>query len=166
MAATSSSSSLSSLSMSLQQEGGDGNNLQNAVMGGFLSAAVLMSSPFVSTAGATPVPVVQQQQSFDVVSSSVMVSETSLDFSLPKYDTKMSGFGDGKEAVLNGSNDMTDPGTNEKAKQMEAMKKAEEARLEAKAAKKAQMKALEEEAQRRSELKKAENADRLKNIWN
>ena len=151
--------------MSLQQEGGvDGNNLQNAVMGGFLSAAVLLSSPFVSAAGAAPdVP----QQSFDVVpSSSLMVSDTSLDFSLPKYDAKMSGFGDGKEAVLNGSDDMTDPGANEKAKQMEAMKKAEEARLEAKAAKKAQMRALEEEAKRRSELKKAENAERLKNIWN
>jgi hypothetical protein len=146
----------------------DGNGveaIQNVVMGGILSAAVLMSSPFVPAAGAAAPTMTTSQHPYETTTI-LLSSDTSLDFSLPKYDTKMGGFGDGKEAILNGSDDMTDPGANEKAKQLEAMRKAEEARLQAKAAKKAQQKALEEESKRRAELKRAENAERLKTIWN
>lgn len=97
----------------------------------------------------------------------VAVADTALDFSLPSYDTKMQGFGDGKEAILNtqGRLDRTDPGANEREKQLDAMRKAEEARLEAKAKKKAELKALEEEANRRAVERKARDAERLKNIW-
>mmetsp|Transcript_128256 Transcript_128256/g.369372 ORF Transcript_128256/g.369372 Transcript_128256/m.369372 type:complete len:166 (+) Transcript_128256:123-620(+) len=97
-----------------------------------------------------------------------MADSTSLDFSLPKYDTNMQGFGDGTEAILNtrGRADRTDPGANEKEKQEESMRKAEEARQQAKAQKKAQQKALEDEAKRRAAEKKARDAERLKNIWN
>ena len=97
-----------------------------------------------------------------------MADTTSLDFSLPKYDTNMQGFGDGTEAILNtrGRADRTDPGANEKEKQEESMRKAEEARQQAKAQKKAQQKELEEEAKRRAAEKKARDAERLKNIWN
>jgi hypothetical protein len=97
-----------------------------------------------------------------------MADSTSLDFSLPKYDTNMQGFGDGAEAILNtrGRADRTDPGANEKEKQEESMRKAEQARQEAKAQKKAKQQALEEEAKRRAAEKKARDAERLKNIWN
>jgi hypothetical protein len=98
----------------------------------------------------------------------VAVAETSLDFSLPTYDTNMQGFGDGKEAILNtrGRADRTDPGANEQEKQVDAMRKAEAARVEAKLKKKAELKALEEEANRRAAERKARDAERLKNIWN
>lgn len=89
------------------------------------------------------------------------VAETSLDFSLPTYDTKMSGFGEGTEARLNNGNTQR----SEKDLQMEAMKKAENARLEAKAKKKAEVKAREEEDKRRAQERKARDAERLKNIW-
>ena len=93
---------------------------------------------------------------------------TSLDFSLPQYDAKMQGFGDGKEAILNyrGRDDRTDPGANEKEKQADSMRKAEEARLAAKAQKRAAQKAAEEESKRRALEKKARDAERLQNIWN
>ena len=98
----------------------------------------------------------------------VALAETSLDFSLPTYDTNMQGFGDGKEAILNtrGRADRTDPGANEQEKQVDAMRKAEAARVEAKLKKKAELKALEEEANRRAAERKARDAERLKNIWN
>jgi len=103
-----------------------------------------------------------------VVGPMAVMAETALDFSLPSYDTNMQGFGDGKEAILNtkGRADRTDPGANEREKQVDSMRKAEEARLEAKAKKKAEMKALEEEANRRAAERKARDAERLKNIWN
>lgn len=96
------------------------------------------------------------------------MAETTLDFSLPSYDTNMQGFGDGKEAILNtkGREDRTDPGANEREKQLDAMRKAEDDRLAAKAKKKAELKALEEEANRRAAERKARDAERLKNIWN
>lgn len=100
--------------------------------------------------------------------TAVFADATSLDFSLPKYDANMQGFGDGTEAILNtrGRADRTDPGANEKEKQAESMRKAEEARQAAKEKKKAEMKALEEETKRRALEKKARDAERLKNIWN
>ena len=94
-----------------------------------------------------------------------IAAEASLDFSLPKYDTSMSTFGDGKEARLYDQREMTDPGANEREKQAESMRKAEEARKERVAKEKAEAKAREEEAARRAKEKKARDAERLKNIW-
>ena len=54
----------------------------------------------------------------------------------------------------------------EKDLQEIAMKKAEQARLEAKERKKAEAKAREEEDKRRVAERKARDAERLKNIWN
>jgi paraquat-inducible protein B len=90
--------------------------------------------------------------------------DTSLDFSLPTYDAKMSGFGEGKEAYL--KTETVVQNGNEKEKQREAMAKAEEARKEALARKKAEQKEREEETKRRALEKKARDAERLKNIWN
>lgn len=88
------------------------------------------------------------------------VADTDLDFSLPSYDTKMSGFGDGTEARL--SRD----GPTEKDRQAEALRKAEENRKELAEKKKAEAKARLEEDKRRAKEKKARDAERLKNIWN
>lgn len=89
-----------------------------------------------------------------------------LDFSLPAYDTKMSGFGEGTEAILNKSSDLTDPGANEKTKQSEAAIKAALA-LKEKRFKEQEMKKLKYEADKQRALeKKARDAERLKNIWN
>ena len=117
----------------------------------FLSAsAALMASPMVAQA------------------------DTSLDFALPSYDPKMSGFGDGNEAfvkkgtISSGSVQsklLTDPGGDEKEKQRAAMAKAEEARKEALVRKKAEQKDRDEETKRRAKEKKARDAERLKNIW-
>mmetsp|Transcript_6205 Transcript_6205/g.12824 ORF Transcript_6205/g.12824 Transcript_6205/m.12824 type:complete len:174 (-) Transcript_6205:202-723(-) len=109
------------------------------------------------------------------VSPMVAQADTSLDFALPSYDTKMSGFGDGNEAyVKKGAiakegvledRMMTDPGADEKEKQRAAMQKAEEARKEALAKKKAEQKAREEEDKRRAIEKKKRDKERLANIW-
>lgn len=100
---------------------------------------------------------------------------TSLDFSLPKYDTKMQGFGEGSEAYsskLNGESSsalpsatFTDPGANEKDKQLRSMQLAEEARQAALAKKKAEAKMREEEERRRAAEKKAKNAERFASIF-
>jgi hypothetical protein len=89
-----------------------------------------------------------------------------LDFSLPSYDTKMSGFGQGTEAILNSkTDDLTDPGANEKIKQEEAAKKAAYA-LRDDRNRKAEMRKLQYEADKQRALeKKARDAERLKNIW-
>ncbi|VEU34797.1 unnamed protein product [Pseudo-nitzschia multistriata] len=110
-----------------------------------------------------------------VAAPMVSFAETSLDFSLPTYDTKMSGFGEGSEsyvkkgkiATLGESGDamMTDPGSDEKEKQAAAMRKAEEARKAALAKKLAERKALEEEAKRRAIEKKARDKERMKKMW-
>jgi len=90
-----------------------------------------------------------------------------LDFSLPSYDAKMSGFGEGTEAILNKKSDsLTDPGANEKTKQSEAAKKAAIA-LKEKRMKEQEMKKLQYEADKQKALeKKARDAERMKNIWN
>mmetsp|Transcript_18774 Transcript_18774/g.52460 ORF Transcript_18774/g.52460 Transcript_18774/m.52460 type:complete len:183 (-) Transcript_18774:154-702(-) len=103
------------------------------------------------------------------------VADTSLDFSLPSYDTKMSGFGEGNEAYIKkgkiansgeaGDALMADPGSDEKEKQAAAMRKAEEARKAALAKKNAERKAMEEDAKRRAQEKKARDKERLKNMW-
>ena len=83
-----------------------------------------------------------------------------LDFSLPTYDTKMSGFGEGKEAILNQSTENL-----EKTRQLEASKKAAEA-LRDKRLKDQEMRKLQYEADKQKALeKKARDAERLKNIW-
>lgn len=106
---------------------------------------------------------------------------TTLDFSLPKYDTKMQGFGEGSEAYssklssgsvsTSSSSDspsasFTDPGANEKDKQLRSMQLAEEARQAALAKKKAEAKMREEEDRRRAAEKKAKNAERFATIFN
>ncbi|KAL3938492.1 MAG: hypothetical protein SGBAC_006608 [Bacillariaceae sp.] len=90
-----------------------------------------------------------------------------LDFSLPSYDTKMSGFGEGTEAILNSkSASLTDPGANEKSKQSDAALKAAIA-LKEKRTKDQEMKKMQYEADKQRSLeKKARDAERLKNIWN
>lgn len=100
-----------------------------------------------------------------LVSSSAFAVD--LDFSLPSYDTKMSGFGEGTEAVLNSkTKSLTDPGANEKAKQDEAAIKAAIA-LKEKRIKDQEMKKLQYEADKQKAIeKKARDAERLKNIWN
>ena len=92
-------------------------------------------------------------------------AETALDFSLPKYDTSMTGFGEGNEARLYDKREMTDPGANEREKQQESMRKAEEARKERIAREKAAQKLRDEEARAKALEKKARDAERLKNIW-
>jgi hypothetical protein len=72
----------------------------------------------------------------------------------------MSGFGDGTEARLNSA------GPSEKEKQMEAMRKAEEARQGQLQKKKVEAKAQQEEDKRRAVEKKARDAERLSSIWN
>ena len=102
-------------------------------------------------------------------------ADTQLDFSLPSYDTKMSGFGEGNEAFVKKGNIlkegvtsnalMVDPGADEKEKQLSSMRKAEEARKEALTKKKAEQKEREDETKRRAKEKKERDAERLKNIW-
>jgi len=103
-------------------------------------------------------------------------ADTSLDFALPSYDTKMSGFGEGNEVFVKKGNVilkegatsnalMIDPGSDEKEKQLSSMRKAEEARKEALTKKKAEQKEREDETKRRAKEKKARDAERLKNIW-
>ena len=112
--------------------------------------------------------------SASLVSGPVVAADTQLDFSLPSYDPKMAGFGEGSEAYVkkgtlkSGSLQdklMTDPGADEKEKQRAAMAKAEEARKEAKERKKAEIKEREEEAKRRAKEKKARDKERLKNMF-
>eukprot|EP00980_Cylindrotheca_fusiformis_P003685 scaffold818_cov136-Cylindrotheca_fusiformis.AAC.51 len=96
---------------------------------------------------------------FTLVSSSAFA--TDLDFSLPSYDTKMAGFGEGTEAVLNAKST-----SNEKTKQEEAAMKAALA-LKEKRQKDQEMRKLQYEADKQKALeKKARDAERLKNIWN
>lgn len=118
-----------------------------------------------------------------LVVDSVMAADagTTLDFSLPKYDAKMQGFGEGSEAysskLSSGSTSsssssdspsasFTDPGANEKDKQLRSMQLAEEARQAALAKKKAEAKMREEEDRRRAAEKKAKNAERFATIFN
>mmetsp|Transcript_35175 Transcript_35175/g.40114 ORF Transcript_35175/g.40114 Transcript_35175/m.40114 type:complete len:164 (+) Transcript_35175:137-628(+) len=98
-------------------------------------------------------------------SNTVIVSELenlNLDFSLPSYDSKKVGFGEGarskSEAVKTGilENDL----------QAQAVKKAEAARLERVAAKKAEKRAMEEDIKIRAREKKIENDRRMKELFN
>lgn len=92
------------------------------------------------------------------------ISYEKLDMSMPSYDSSISstsktGFGDGEEAYIDKDRDT------EVDLQAQAMKKAEEARKARLAEKKKALKMREEEQKRREEEKKAENARRLKGIF-
>ena len=111
-----------------------------------------------------------------VTPMAAQAAETALDFSLPTYDSKMAGFGEGSEAYLKkgqilkdggtASQLMIDPGSDEREKQAASMRKAEEARKVALAKKKAEQKERDEEAKRRAIEKKKRDKERLANIWN
>jgi hypothetical protein len=119
----------------------------------------------------------------DMAAAIETTGTTTLDFSLPRYDTKMQGFGEGTEAYTskigtsntssssssNNNNNlllMTDPGANEKDKQLRSMQLAEEARQAALAKKRADAKLRDEETRRRAAEKQAKNADRFASIFN
>ncbi|CAJ1963962.1 unnamed protein product [Cylindrotheca closterium] len=110
-------------------------------------------------------PVVGLVLGLSIMTSAAFAVE--LDFSLPSYDAKMSGFGEGTEAILNKkTSDLTDPGANEKTKQSEAAMKAAIA-LKEKRTKEQEMKKLQYEADKQRAIeKKARDAERLKSIWN
>jgi hypothetical protein len=101
---------------------------------------------------------------------------TQLDFSLPSYNPNMSGFGEGSEASSTkiegrntgnaADNSYTDPGADEKEKQLRSMQLAEQARKEALAAKRQKLAAIEQEEKRRAAEKKAKNAERFASIFN
>jgi hypothetical protein len=121
----------------------------------------------IAVAGMLPTPADQEQQAA-MVSSSSFVAVEKLDFSLPSYESSVSGsvgFGEGAEARLGLTDSMTDPGSNEKAKQEEAMKKAEEARLARKQEQKRLQREREEEMRRRDEEKKADADRRIKELF-
>jgi len=105
-------------------------------------------------------------QSFDFPTTTLAVEK--LDFSLPSYDAvskSTGGFGDGTEARLGMTDSMIDPGSNEKAKQAEAMKKAEEARLARKEADKKAKQQRAEDQIREAELKKQRDAKRVAELF-
>lgn len=95
-------------------------------------------------------------------SSLYLADNMSLDFSMPSYNpgSTASGFGEGVEAYLQEGG-----GNGEKEKQMEAMRKAEEARKERLAKQKELAKQRAADDKARALAKKAENERRLKNIW-
>jgi hypothetical protein len=100
-----------------------------------------------------------------LASPMALADAASLDFSLPKYDTKMGGFGDGTEARLEARRELTDPGSGEKDKELAAMRKAEDARKERMKKEKEVKKERENEDKRRAMERKERDAERLKNIW-
>lgn len=92
---------------------------------------------------------------------SLTVAVEKLDFSLPSYEgigANTGGFGVGSEAFLNPSN------SDEKGKQEEAMRKAEEARVARKAANKQAKIQRNEDIIREAEQKKARDAQKLKSF--
>jgi hypothetical protein len=95
--------------------------------------------------------------------STLLVSVEKLDLSLPSYDsigTNQGGFGVGSEARL-GQN----PDNFEKSKELEAMRKAEEARLARKAAEKQAKIERDEEIMRRAEAKKKADQQRVAELF-
>ena len=122
------------------------------------AAATLLGWTLASQAAFASVPTETQQF------PSLTVSVEKLDFSLPSYEgigANEGGFGVGSEARLTGTSSMTDPGANEKAKQEEAMRKAEQARLERKAAEKKAKIARTEDQIRLADEKKKQDAQKV-----
>ena len=111
----------------------------------------------------------QEDQQPSWTSASSLLAVEKLDFALPSYDAigkSTGGFGEGTEARLGISDSMFDPGANEKAKQAEAMKRAEEARLAKKQEEKKRREMQYEADLKKAELKRQENERRLKEIFN
>ena len=133
---------------------------KNAWMGPAAVASAALGWTLASQAAfADVVPQAQEMQT-----SSFVVAVEKLDFSLPSYEgigSNVGGFGQGTEARLTGTSSMTDPGSNEKAKQAEAMRKAEEARLARKAAEKEAKLQRNEDQIRAAEAKKKADAERV-----
>lgn len=122
----------------------------------------------IAVAGMIPDTTITNQQQPLLSPSSSLIAVEQLDFSLPSYDSigkSTGGFGEGTEARLGLSDSMVDPGSNEKAKQAEAMKKAEEAR---RARKKEAMQARvqrNEEQIRQAEMKKKADQQKLAELF-
>jgi len=138
----------------------------------FLSAAAVFLPATLITVVAPVAQAIEPSQLSGSSNNILLADATSLDFSLPSYDTKMTGFGEGTEAFvkrgkIKTSTDalMADPGSDEKEKEASSMRKAEEARKVALEQKKADQKERLEEDKRRAKEKKARDAERLKNIW-
>jgi hypothetical protein len=120
----------------------------------------------IAFAGMLPADQQQQQLTF---SSSNLVAAEKLDFSLPSYDNTMGsstgGFGDGTEARLGQSDSMTAPGKNEKAKEAEAMRRAEDARLLRKEEKRLAQKQLYIDQSQAADAKKKADKERVASFF-
>lgn len=174
---TRSSSSSSATSLQAQRNDNNGNDWMGPVavtaMGWALASQVAvagMLNPMDTTQQQQLQPFIQQQPTTTYVSTSTLnvAAEVQLDFSLPSYDSigkSQGGFGVGTEARIGQTDSLMDPGSNEKAKQQEAMKKAEEARLAQKKQKQQAMRDREEEELRRQEEKKAEGKKRMEALF-
>ena len=113
------------------------------------------------------------QQTTTTTTTTLLVADSmSLDFSMPSYDSKTVGFGEGTEAYLSDTGskrkaglDLTDPGSYEREKQAEAMRKAEAARKERVAAEMKARKQRETEQYQREKQRQAEKASRWSSIF-
>jgi len=136
-------------------------------MGSFATAvAGLALSSQVAVAGMLPADMQHQSAMADVPSQLVAVEN--LDFSLPSYDkigANTGGFGQGTEARLGLTDSMTNHGQNEKAKQEEAMRKAEAARLERKEAEKKARIQRNEDIAREAEDKRKRDAEKVAQLF-
>ena len=112
-----------------------------------------------------------QQQTPQVLldsSPQVVLAVESLDFALPSYDginANTGGFGQGTEARLGQTDSRFVPGANEKAKQAEAMEKAEQARLARKEADKQAKIQRNEDQAREAAAKKKRDAEKVKALF-
>ena len=116
-----------------------------------------------ATASPSSINTEYNQQSITTTSSSILLSETSLDFSLPSYDSLRSnsgGFGDGVETFSG-----PDPGRRENTLQQEAIQKAEIARKARVAEKNAEIKRRDAERKEEAAMKKAEGDRRVKELF-
>lgn len=129
----------------------EASNYKHWVAGAIAAIGITLAQP--------PDALAQQQFPTTVVAAEL----EKMDFSLPSYDNSLqntNGFGVGSESYLG---DQVDKREGEK--QVDAMRKAEEARLKRVAEKKAEAKAREEEIKQRALERKKRDADRLKGIF-
>ena len=133
----------------------------SAVVGWGLASQLALANMMPST-------LYEDQHQAIFASSSSLVAVESLDFSLPSYDSigkSTGGFGQGSEARIGLTDSLTVPGANERAKQEDAMKRAEEARQARKQAEKKAREQRSEEARIQAELKKKEEQRRIKELF-
>lgn len=117
---------------------------------------------------AVAAPQQQQQQVFLDSSPQVVLAVENLDFALPSYDgisANTGGFGQGTEARLGQTDSRMVPGANEKAKQAEAMERAEQARLARKEADKQARIQRDEDQAREAAAKKKRDAEKVKALF-